>query len=150
MKQSYGADTRGAPMDASSQPFNFSPPRVEVVPPPLPTSADYHHEAARGVCQAYGLHPISGITTLTANAMLFGGMILSMGALLPMALIVAVVLAYLTYRCQRSMYGDTHDAALVKALAVGLITAIPVGLPAFLTVPSTVVGIVHTLRRKVN
>jgi uncharacterized membrane protein len=77
-------------------------------------------------------------------------MIVTMGMLLPMAIIVATILAYMTYRCQRSMYGDSHDAALVKSLCVGLITAIPVGLPAFLTVPSTVMGVVHTLRKKVN
>jgi hypothetical protein len=112
-----------------------------------PMCSENHHAAARGLGQALGLHPIPALTTLAVNAMLFGGTVLSMGALAPVAILVAAVLGYITYRCQRSMYGDSHDAALVKALAVGLITAIPVGLPAFLAVPSAVVGVFHTLRR---
>ncbi len=150
MTQRHVTDTRCASEDAPKPPPDFSPPRVGVLPPPYTPAGNPHHPAARGLGQALGLHPIPGITTLVVNTMMFGGMIVSMGALLPMALMVAVVLAYLTYRCQRSMYGDDHDAALAKSLAVGLITAIPVGLPAFLTVPSTVMGVVHTLRRKVN
>jgi hypothetical protein len=122
-------------------------PYEEADMPPHIRSGD-HHPAARTFGQAFGLHVIPGVTTVTVNAMLFGGMIITMGALWIVALIVAGVLGYLTYRCQRSMYGDTHDAALVKSMAVFLITAIPVGLPAFLTVPSIVVGLVHTLRGK--
>ena len=80
--------------------------------------------------------------------MLFTGTIMTMGALAPVAIIVGGALGFITYRAQRRFYGDDHDAALVKALAVALLTAIPVGLPAFLTVPSAVVGVVHTIRRK--
>jgi hypothetical protein len=79
--------------------------------------------------------------------MLFAGAVFSMGALALLAPAVAIVLAVITYRAQMRFYGDDHDAALVKALAVGLISAIPVGLPTFLTVPSGVVGLVHTLRK---
>ena len=114
---------------------------------PYSGSTNNVHHNGQGFSQAFGLHPIPAIMTLAVNAMLFGGVIISMGALAPLAFVVALVLAYLTYRCQRSMYGDTHEAALVKCLAVGLLTAIPVGLPAFLTVPSAVVGVVHTLRK---
>jgi hypothetical protein len=81
--------------------------------------------------------------------MLFTGVVFSMGALAVLAPIVAVGVGIITYKSQRRFYNDDHDAALVKALAVGLITAIPVGLPVFLTVPSGVVGLVHTLRRQV-
>ena len=104
--------------------------------------------AARGFAQAFGLHPIPAVTTLAVNAMLFTGELASMGALVPVALVVAAVLGAMTYLCQRRMYGDDGSEALVKALAVGLLTAIPTGLPSFLTVPSAVVGLVHTLRRK--
>lgn len=126
----------------ASEPFDY-----EESQPPM--RSDAHPAAhARGFGQAFGLHPIPALTTLAVNAMLFGGTVITMGTLAPVAVIVAAVLGFITYRCQQRMYGDDHDAALVKALAVGLITAIPVGLPAFLTVPSTVVGVFHTLRRK--
>jgi hypothetical protein len=147
----YSPENRGA---RASQPPPFQSSRR---PPELPPGfeihepshgSDSHHVAARGFGQLYGLHPIPALTTFVANEMLFGGMVITMGALFPLALGVAIVLGIITYKAQRSMYGDDHDAALVKSLAVGLITCIPVGLPAFLTVPSGVVGLVHTLRRR--
>jgi len=107
-----------------------------------------HRTAARGLAQLFGLHPIPAVTTLAVNAMLFAGELATMGALVPVAFVVAIVLGAMTFICQRRMYGDDDNEALVKALAVGLLTAIPTGLPGFLTVPSAVVGLVHTLRRK--
>jgi hypothetical protein len=117
-----------------------------------PPAANYTREpaqpVARGFAQLFGLHPITAITTLAANAMLFTGELATMGALVPVAFAVAIVLGAMTFICQRRMYGDNESEALVKALAVGLLTAIPTGLPGFLTVPSAVVGLVHTIRRK--
>ena len=107
-----------------------------------------HHTAARGLAQLFGLHPIPAVMTLAVNAMLFAGELATMGALVPVAFVVAIVLGAMTFICQRRMYGDDDNEALVKALAVGLLTAIPTGLPGFLTVPSAVVGLVHTIRRK--
>jgi hypothetical protein len=114
---------------------------------PFPHTDD-HHAAARGFSQMFGLHPIPAITTLAVNAMLFTGTIATMGAIVPLALVVAVVLGVIIYRSQKRFYNDDHETALIKAMAVGLLTAIPTGLPAFLTVPSAVVGVVHTLRGK--
>jgi hypothetical protein len=107
-----------------------------------------HARQARGFAQVFGLHPIPAVTTLAVNAMLFGGELATMGALVPLGFAVAVILGVMTFICQRRMYGDNESEALVKALAVGLLTAIPTGLPSFLTVPSAVVGLVHTIRRK--
>lgn len=107
-----------------------------------------HGAGARGFAQLFGLHPIPAVTTLAANAMLFTGELATAGALVPMGFLVAIVLGAMTFICQRRMYGDDESEALVKALAVGLLTAIPTGLPSFLTVPSAVVGLVHTIRRK--
>jgi hypothetical protein len=117
-------------------------------PPGTLDNASPQHAAARGLGKMLGLHPISGVTTVAANAMLFTGTVMTMGALVPVAIIVAAVLGFITYKAQRCFYADNHDAALVKALAVALLTAIPVGLPMFLMVPSAVVGVVHTIRRK--
>jgi hypothetical protein len=94
-----------------------------------------------------GLHPIPEVLTLSANAMLFGGELFTLGALVPLGFAVAMVLGVITYKAQKHLYGDSDEAALIKALAVALLTAIPTGLPAFLTVPSGVVGLVHCLRK---
>ena len=132
----YGTDTR----EAEPLAYDASPP---------PKHGDAQPVAhARGFGQAFGLHPIPAVMTLTINTMLFTGTVFTLGALVPVAIGVAAVLGFITYRCQQRMYGDNHDAALVKALSVGVITAIPVGLPMFLTVPSAVVGVIHTLRGK--
>jgi hypothetical protein len=106
-----------------------------------------HLPAVRGFGQLFGLHPIPAATTFVVNEMLFVGAVFSMGTLALLAPIVAVALGIITYKSQRRFYDDDHDAALVKALAVGLISAIPVGIPAFLTVPAGVVGLVHNLRK---
>jgi hypothetical protein len=111
---------------------------------------DSHQVAQRGFGQAFGLHPISALATLSVNTMMFAGQVATMGALFPAALAAAVVLAVITYRAQKKFYGDDHDAALTKSLVVLLLTAIPIGLPAFLTVPSAAVGLVHMLRRKAD
>ena len=36
----------------------------------------------------------------------------------------------------------------IKALILGLLTAIPTPLPAILSIPSGIVGLVHNLRKK--
>jgi len=107
-----------------------------------------HTTAHRTFGQLFGLHPIPAATTFVVNEMLFAGAVFSMGSLALLAPAVAIVLGVITYKAQRRFYNDDHDAALIKSLVVGLITAVPVGLPAFLTVPSGVVGLVHTLRSK--
>lgn len=120
------------------------------MPPLLPVTDNPHPVAARGAGQLLGLHPIPAVMTLSVNAMMFGAEVGTLGAAFPAALAAAVVLAFIVYRAQIKWYGDDHESALIKAMAVGLLTAIPTGLPAFLTVPSAVVGLVHTLRRKVS
>jgi hypothetical protein len=119
--------------------YDYSPP---------PIGRDAHPAVSRGFGQAFGLHPIPAVAALAIDTMLFGGTIITGGALAPVAIVVAVVLGYITYKSQMRFYGDDVETARIKALAVGLLTAIPVGLPAFLTVPSAVVGVVHTLRSK--
>lgn len=122
----------------------FSKPQIQQ----RPSETGVQGTSARGFAQVFGLHPIPAVTTLAVNAMLFTGELATLGALVPLALVVAVVLGVLTFICQRRMYGDDDTEALVKALAVCLLTAIPTGLPSFLTAPSALVGLVHTIRRK--
>jgi hypothetical protein len=140
MEAPFRTETREAPLDASSW--------ERQAEPLAPSTGNPHHVAAPGFGQHFGLHPIPAVMTLTVNAMMFGAEAASLGALWPAALAAAVALAFITYRAQKKFYGDDHEAALIKALAVGLLTAIPTGLPALLTVPSGVVGLVQTLRRK--
>jgi hypothetical protein len=54
-------------------------------------------------------------------------------------------MALITFLAQRKLYGDDDETALLKALMVGGLTAIPTGLPNALILPSAAVGL---LRRK--
>lgn len=107
-----------------------------------------HSAAARGFGQLFGLHPIPTVLTLAVNAMLFGGELATFGALVPLGFLVAIVLGIITYKAQKRLYADDDETALVKAMAVALLTAIPTGLPSCLTVPAGLVGFVHTIRKR--
>jgi hypothetical protein len=107
-----------------------------------------HAVAARGFGQMYGLHPAPASLTFIVDMMLFGGEVATFGAILPLSLAAGVVLAVITFLAQRKWYGDDGEAAFIKALIVGLLTAIPTPLPAVLYVPAGVIGLVHGLRKK--
>ncbi len=107
-----------------------------------------HAVAARGFGQTFGLHPPIAFLTLILNAMLFGGEIVTMGAILPISIASGIVLAFITFLAQRKYFGDDDQGALIKALILGLVTAVPAPLPALLYVPSGIVGLVHNLRRQ--
>ncbi len=70
------------------------------------------------------------------------------GALLPVSIGAGALLGYISYLAQRKWYGDDKETALIKASILGLLTAIPVPLPAVLSLPAGLVGLVHNLRKK--
>jgi hypothetical protein len=105
------------------------------------------HAAARGFGQIFGIHPAMAFLTLIVDMMLFGGEVGTLGASLPISFAGGIVLAFITFRAQKR-YGDDTESAFIKALILGFLTAIPTALPAFIYVPSGVVGLVHNLRRK--
>ena len=74
--------------------------------------------------------------------------LLGMNWLLLAAAFTLCVLGVIAYLAQRKWYGDDKDSALIKALILGFLTAIPTPLPAMLTVPSGILGLVHKWRRK--
>jgi hypothetical protein len=105
-------------------------------------------DRARGFGQIFGLHPQAAILTILVDLMLFGSQVISLGLLLPLGIVVAILLGYIVYRIQIKNFGDEHDAALTKALIVGLLTAIPVPLSPLLAVPTGVIGLVSLLVRR--
>lgn len=96
----------------------------------------------------FGLDPRIAILMLVLDAMLNAGEIASMGLLLPFSLAAGVVLGYVTYRAQMKWYGDDKESAKLKALIVGLLTAIPTPIPEILYLPFGILGFFHNLRRK--
>ena len=109
-------------------------------PPPIPP-----HVPSTSLAQTFGLHPPAAVLAVMVDLLVFGSDTLSGELLLPVGVAVAAVLGFIVYRMQRRWYGDNHDAALIKALTVGLLTAIPVPLTPLLAIPTGVIGVAKAL-----
>jgi hypothetical protein len=107
-----------------------------------------HAVRARGFTQFFGVHPAIAALTVIVDLMLFGGEVATMGAILPVSIGAGAVLGVIAYLAQRKWYGDDQDSAAIKGLILGFLTAIPTPLPAILSVPSGIVGLIHNMRKK--
>ena len=131
-------------------PYHASPPYHEQ----MPYSASYTHTPSKGLDQIFGIDPRIAFLAFVVDLMLFGTAAATMGVtlpvLIPLAIAAGVVLGRITYKAQVKWYGDDHDSALIKAGLVGLLTAIPVGIPAIVWVPSGILGLLHNARKKLS
>jgi len=133
MTPKYSTETREAmasPFDASCWPGE---------PTGLPGGP--HQLGARGLAQTIGLHAPMALVTVGADLMLHGADVMSAGLLIPFSAGAGLVLALIIYLAQRRWYGDDHNSAIIKALVVGLLTAIPSPLPYALFIPAGLVGL---------
>lgn len=117
-------------------------------------SAPRTRTAAKGFEQIFGMDPRIAFLAFVVDLMLFGTAAATMGITLPivipLAIAAGVVLGRITYKAQMKWYGDDHDSAMIKAGIVGLLTAIPVGIPAIVWVPSGLIGLLHNARKKLS
>jgi len=99
----------------------------------------------------FGLDPRIAFLAFVVDFMLFSGGALSVAATGGLALpilvcfstIAGAVLGFATHKAQMKWYGDDQESALIKGIIVGLLTAIPVGIPAIVWVPSGILGWIH-------
>ncbi len=119
-----------------------------------PYSPPHAHTASKGLDQIFGIDPRIAFLAFVVDLMLFGTAAATMGialpVLIPLAIGAGVVLGRITYKAQIKWYGDDHDSAMIKAGIVGLLTAIPVGIPAIVWVPSGLLGLLHNARKKLS
>jgi hypothetical protein len=87
---------------------------------------------------------------LIIDVMLNAGDVFTMGLLLPLSIAAGFVLGCIAYRAQIYWYGDDPESARIKAITLGLLTAIPTPLPELLYIPAGLVGLVHGLRLKMS
>lgn len=117
-------------------------------------SAPKTHTASKGFDQIFGIDPRIAFLAFVVDLMLFGTEAATMGialpVLIPLAIVAGIVLGRITYKAQMKWYGDDHDSAMIKAGIVGLLTAIPVGIPAIVWVPSGLLGLLHNARKKLS
>lgn len=117
-------------------------------------SAPHAHAASKAFDQIFGIDPRIAFLAFIVDLMLFGAAAETAGialpVLIPLAIVAGVVLGRITYKAQLKWYGDDHDSALIKAGIIGLLTAIPVGIPATLWIPSGLLGLLHNARKKLS
>jgi rRNA maturation protein Nop10 len=141
---SCGRDNKSMTQYQTSNPYQ---PQAEY-------SAPREHTAPKAFDQIFGIDPRIAFLAFVVDLMLFGAAAATMGidlpVLIPLAIAAGVVLGRITYKAQMKWYGDDHDSATIKAGIVGLLTAIPVGIPAIVWVPSGLLGLLHNARKKLN
>lgn len=104
-----------------------------------------HNPEKRGFVQTMGLAPGAAVLAIGTDFLLFTGDLVSMGLLVPFSLLAAGALGFVIYKLQRG-WGDGHDAAIVKAVVIALITAIPVPVTPLLPGPAGLVGLIKSFR----
>jgi predicted Na+-dependent transporter len=123
--------------------------QVEYIRPepdyPAPVDKNPHHLATRGIAQTIGLQPLVAFTVVAVDLMVHTADVISAGMLLPFSAAVGVAVGVITFLSQRKWYGDDKEAAVIKALIVGLLTAIPSPLPYPLFISAGIAGL---FRRK--
>jgi hypothetical protein len=131
---------------------------------PYQTSTPYRHQAeysgpqaqpaSKGLDQIFGIDPRIAFLAFIVDLMLFGTAAGTMGlalpVLIPLSIMAGIVLGRITYKAQMKWYGDDHDSAMIKAGIIGLLTAIPVGIPAVVWIPSGLLGWFHNARKKLS
>ena len=116
--------------------------------PLTPDSSAVRPPAARGFAASFGLDPRVALLTVLIDLMANSATIVSAGLLYEVELGAAVVLTFIAYKAQRAWYGDDRDSALIKALVVGLLTAIPVPIAPLFALPGGAIGLLRLLRSK--
>lgn len=101
-----------------------------------------------GLLQTFGLDVRAAALTFVVDTLIFGSDTLSLGVMIPVGVVAAAVLGLIVYRIQRKWYGDDHDSALIKALSIGLLTALPVPITSVLAIPAGCAGVIKRLCRK--
>jgi hypothetical protein len=102
----------------------------------------------KGFGRLFGLDLRIAFLTLVVDVMLNAGDLASMGLLLPVSVAAGVVLGYIVYKAQINWYGDDKESAKIKAIILGLLTAIPTPLPELLYIPAGLIGLFHKFRKK--
>ena len=119
-----------------------------------PYSAPQAPTGSKRFDQIFGIDPRIAFLAFIVDLMLFGTAAATMGItlplLIPLAIAAGIVLGRIAYKAQMKWYGDDHDSAMIKAGIIGLLTAIPVGIPALVWVPSGLLGLLHNARKKLS
>jgi hypothetical protein len=104
--------------------------------------------ARSGLLQLFGLDVRAAALAVIVDTLIFGSDVLSMGLMIPVGIGAAAVLGIIVYHIQRNWYRDDHASALIKAMTIGLLTAIPVPIAPLLVIPGGCLGLIQRFRRR--
>ncbi len=99
-----------------------------------------------GLVQTFGLDFRVAMLAVIVDVMAFSADVVSAGLLYPIEIVSALILGVITYKIQRAWYGDDRDSAVIKALVIALVTAIPVPISPLLAGPAGILGILRAMR----
>jgi hypothetical protein len=115
---------------------------------PSPAPANSHAIATKGFGQVFGIDPRIAFLTFIVDLMLNAEEFATMGLLWPLSLLAGIVLGFIAYRAQMKWYGDDSESAMIKAVMLALLTAIPTALPSVVYGTAGLIGMAQALRRK--
>ncbi len=99
----------------------------------------------RQLLQTLGLHPLAAFSLVAVDWMLFSGDVASAGVAAAITVPVGFALGLGCSLVQRYGYGDRWGAAIGKGVVMGVLTAIPTGLPGILNALGGGLGVLHLL-----
>jgi hypothetical protein len=128
---------------SSLAPMEAALPQPSLMPPPVPQS-----NAARGIGAIFDLNAPIAVLAIVTDMILFAGDVVTFGGFMPVAFLFAIGLGFITYEAQITWHHDDRKTALIKAMIVAFLTALPGPITPFFAVPSVIMGIVKRIRRR--
>jgi hypothetical protein len=106
-----------------------------------------HQDPDRGFLSIISISPAVAALAIATDLLLFGGDLISFGALLPFSAIACCVLGYCCYVLQRRS-GDDHPLALAKGLTLALFTFAPVPITPIIAAPGAAAALLRNALKR--
>ncbi|HWB99723.1 MAG TPA: hypothetical protein VG672_23610 [Bryobacteraceae bacterium] len=123
-------------------------PLYAATPEPRHMESPAASGASASLVRMFGLDVRAAVLVTLVDLMVFGTDVFTAGAFIVMGIVIAAILGFIVYKIQRQWFGDEHESSLIKALIVGLLTAIPVPLTPLIAVPAGALGVFKLMQRK--
>jgi len=102
----------------------------------------------RSLLHTFGIHPAAAALLIAVDAMLFTGEAATAGVALAVTVPVGFLMGMTAAILQKKAHQDGWGAAIAKGVVLGVLTAIPTPLPAFVTAMSGLAGFLDRFQSK--
>lgn len=111
------------------------------LPPIVPNK---QNTIARGFAQMFGFDIRVAVLAIMIDLMVFAITWITLGVGWVVIMGAAIMLGIITYKIQKHWYGDDDTSALIKAMIMFLLAAIPVPLATVIAIPAGILGLIKT------